>query len=224
MKDHKSSVTCARFDNSGLFVISGSTDLKVYISSSYIPDIDDKHTSENESIPFTKAKFGEEIMSLTMGGWVNFTCWSPSSKYCFIASHDAMMNVINTSDQSVEKVYLSHSPLSFIIPVSDTLIYGVGYDRHIYQYGYSDDSKSWVLTKTITKQDENKVGSTESTGTGSVLERLKKFEGGYGKKQSLIVTTTVQNNIHSANINSANLVNGNIVTSDYAGFIKIWTV
>lgn len=37
---HKSAVTCATFDPSGTFVISGSTDLKIEITSSYLKDID----------------------------------------------------------------------------------------------------------------------------------------------------------------------------------------
>lgn len=54
MKDHKSSVTCARFDPSGLFIVSGATDLKAYISSSYIPEVDDAYQYEN--LPFTKVR------------------------------------------------------------------------------------------------------------------------------------------------------------------------
>lgn len=52
MKEHKSSVTCARFDASGLFILSGSTDLKAYISSSYIQEIDDKYTYDK--LPYNK--------------------------------------------------------------------------------------------------------------------------------------------------------------------------
>ncbi len=44
MKDHKSSVVCVRLDSSGLFMISGSLDLKVIISSAYIDKIDDSIT------------------------------------------------------------------------------------------------------------------------------------------------------------------------------------
>jgi hypothetical protein len=52
MKEHKSAVTAARFDNSSLFMISGSTDLKAYISSSYLPNVDDKF--EYNNLPFGK--------------------------------------------------------------------------------------------------------------------------------------------------------------------------
>lgn len=41
MKDHKSSVICVRLDSSGLFMISGSLDMKVIISSAYIEKVDE---------------------------------------------------------------------------------------------------------------------------------------------------------------------------------------
>ena len=45
MKEHKSSVTTVALDNSGLFVISGSLDLHVIISSAFIDKIDEGETS-----------------------------------------------------------------------------------------------------------------------------------------------------------------------------------
>ena len=48
IKGHKSSVVCCEIDPTSLFVISGSTDLRVYISSCYLPEVDDSHlTDEN---------------------------------------------------------------------------------------------------------------------------------------------------------------------------------
>ena len=46
IKAHKSSVVRCEIDPTSLFVISGSTDLRVYISSCYISDIDDKHLTD----------------------------------------------------------------------------------------------------------------------------------------------------------------------------------
>jgi len=54
MKEHKSSVVSVCLDESGLFVISGSLDLKVIISSAYIDKIDD---GENSTSVFDKVKF-----------------------------------------------------------------------------------------------------------------------------------------------------------------------
>jgi hypothetical protein len=56
MKEHKSSVTCARFDASGLFILSGSTDLKAYISSSYVPGLDDKYLNEPKPFELVRKK------------------------------------------------------------------------------------------------------------------------------------------------------------------------
>ena len=53
MKEHKSSVVSVRLDNSGLFMISGSLDLKVIISSAYIDKLDD---GENCTAAFEKVK------------------------------------------------------------------------------------------------------------------------------------------------------------------------
>jgi actin related protein 2/3 complex subunit 1A/1B len=51
IKEHKSSVTSVKFDSLSLFVISGSTDLKAYISSAYLPQIDDNYPNENPPFP-----------------------------------------------------------------------------------------------------------------------------------------------------------------------------
>ncbi len=58
-KSHKSSVTCARLDRSGLFVLSGSTDLKAVITSTYIEEVDGKSSKEN--LPFEKVKINNKI-------------------------------------------------------------------------------------------------------------------------------------------------------------------
>jgi hypothetical protein len=50
--EHKSAVTSARLDKSGLFMISGSTDLRAYITSAYLPSVDDKF--KYSDLPFEK--------------------------------------------------------------------------------------------------------------------------------------------------------------------------
>lgn len=51
MKEHKSSVATVCLDDSGLFVISGSLDLKVIISSAFVEEIDNV---DNGIAPFEK--------------------------------------------------------------------------------------------------------------------------------------------------------------------------
>ena len=59
IKCHKSSVVTCEIDPTSLFVISGSTDLRIYVSSCYLPEIDDKFLTEDLK-PLAKP-FGEVI-------------------------------------------------------------------------------------------------------------------------------------------------------------------
>jgi hypothetical protein len=82
------------------------------------------------------------------------------------------------------------------------------------------------MKKCITKNDsliDITKKNEESTGT-SIHERMKMFSG-VNKKQSIIITSNPQpKNIHSANINSISLCEDLVITSDYAGFIKTWSL
>ena len=82
------------------------------------------------------------------------------------------------------------------------------------------------MKKCITKNEsliDIAKKSEEVTGS-SIHERMKMFSGG-NKKQSIIITSNPQpKNIHSANINSVAKCGDLIYTSDFAGFIKIWSL
>lgn len=138
------------------------------------------------------------------------------------------MHIINNSDGSNSTIYLTHSPLSHLVPLSNTQVYGIGFDRHIYLYEEKDNE--WKFAKSITKETSSTPAQSTSnvvadSVSGSIQDRLRQFQGGFQKKQSLIVTTSVQKNIHSANINSVNVFADKfLVTSDYAGFVKVWNI
>lgn len=169
-------------------------------------------------------------MSFPLSGWINSLSWSPSGKYAFIASHDAGLTIVDTKNKSYSTLYVSHSPISSIIPISDNLICVVGFDRHIYQYSLNDNL-IWAYKNCLTKEDSLPQtvtrGAISEPISSSIQDRLKQFQGGFGqsKKQSIAITTTSQKNIHSANINSVNLVSGkSLITSDFAGFVKVWNI
>lgn len=161
---------------------------------------------------------------------MNAVNWSPSGNSCFIATHDSVLTIIDNVNNTQSSVNLTHSSGSHIIAVSDTQIYVVGFDRHIYLYENSGDK--WAFKKCLTKEtpllDQGRGSSVviEPTVGGGIAERLKQFGGGAAvKKTSIVVTSQVQKNIHSANINSAYLINNKyIATTDYAGFVKFWNI
>jgi hypothetical protein len=49
---------------------------------------------------------------------------------------------------------LTHSPISQIIPVTDSSILTIGFDRNIYQYD-CDSSDNWTLKRSLTKDVSN---------------------------------------------------------------------
>ena len=73
-------------------------------------------------------------MSFSLGAWVNKVCWSPSCNYSFVATHDAIISVLNHKENKKDSIYLNHSPATNIMPISDTDILVVSYDGHIYRY------------------------------------------------------------------------------------------
>jgi actin related protein 2/3 complex subunit 1A/1B len=131
MKEHYSAVTCSKIDNSGLFIISGSTDNRIYISSAYVKEND---LDINTDIPYQVSEHGELLMTIKADAWVNDVCWSKSGNFCFAATHDAIVYVIDNKQKNYNIIYLNHSPFSNIVALSDNSFIGVSFDRHIYIY------------------------------------------------------------------------------------------
>jgi len=173
-------------------------------------------------------------MTIRLSAWATSVGWSPSNLYGFVATQDSIMTVIDTSSQNIASVYLYHSPICHFVPITDTSLFVIGFDRHIYEY--SEDEKSednwlWTCKRNITggiypvkktPTVDNKSKPIIEQRSGSIMDVMKKFEVGTQKKQSLIITSTNNQNIHSAQINSAIVTNDSLVTTDNAGFLKIW--
>ena len=114
---HKSSVNSVSLDNSGLFMISGGCDMKAYITSAYIPQIDDEIKFE-DNLPFpAKKKFGEELFKINAKAWVNDVAFSPSGKLAFAGSHNSTLTIVKCKENEQEIINCNHSPISKIIPL-----------------------------------------------------------------------------------------------------------
>lgn len=82
-------------------------------------------------------------MSLTLNAWVNSVCWSPSNKFCFAATHDAVISVFNNAENKKDFIYLNHSAASSIVPISDEEFLAICFDRHVYKYKFDSNSGEW---------------------------------------------------------------------------------
>ena len=218
IKVHKSSVVCCQIDPTSLFVLSGSTDLRVYISSCYIPEVDDNHLTD--STKSAAQPFGTAIYEFRPNCWLNSVAWNPSGSLGFAAGQNATIAVLNYKDQKTDLIKCKHSPVTLIVPNGENSFIVVCYDRNILEY--EKKGEKWELKRTISTDQGKKVGGA-SKGGSAVSDALKKFQQmGQQKKENLAVTSKQSSHLHQSLISSLNIKGKDIVTTDVSGFVKYW--
>lgn len=78
------------------------------------------------------------------------------------------------------------------------------------------------MINSITKTDDVKTEEPQASMGSSVANRLRMFNNAVNKKQSIVVGSVNQKNIHSSNINSFAVSKDQLITSDLSGFVKVW--
>ena len=216
IKAHKSSVVTCEIDPTSLFVLSGSTDLRIYVSSCYLPEVDDQFL--NDSTKPLAQKFGQVIYEFKTNCWVNSVAWLPSGNLGIVAGQDATISVINYREQKSDVIRCKHSPATSLIPISDTSFLAVCYDRNIIEYGKEGDS--WKIKKTITEKGSGAQQKAKSSIVSAQLEKFQKM--GNINKDNLAVSTKQAGHLHQSLISSANIKGKDMITTDVSGFIKYW--
>lgn len=77
------------------------------------------------------------------------------------------------------------------------------------------------MINTITKNDSDNA-LEQPILSNSVANKLRMFNNNMNKKQSIMVNTAQQKNLHSSNVNSFTINNNQLITSDLSGFVKVW--
>lgn len=216
IKGHKSSVVCARIDPSSLFVISGSTDMKIMVTSCYDPLVDDQYLGDMDKS--TIPAFETCIYQFDCGSWINTVRWNPSGTYCIASAQDANIYIINPVANTNEVISDCNSSVSMIIPKDDNSFYCVTYDREIYLYIKEGDN--WKKSKNITGEDK----PVEKKVVGNVSDKMKIFSGANTKRTSVVYNADKAANLHKSNICSLSIKDNNMITADYAGFVKYWSI
>ena len=217
IKVHKSSVVCCEIDPTSLFVISGSTDLRVYVSSCYIDFIDDKHLNDKTK-PLAQ-NFGDVIHEFRPNSWVNSVTWNPSGALGFAAAQNATISVINYTDKKTDVIKCKHAPVTLIVPTGENSFLAVCYDRNVLEYEKKGDN--WEVKRTITT-DQGKKAAGPAVGK-SVSSALVKFQQmGVQKKENLAVTSKQALHLHQSLISSLNIKGKDVITTDVSGFVKYW--
>ena len=216
IKAHKSSVVTCEIDPTSLFVLSGSTDLRIYVSSCYLPKVDDQFL--NDSTKPLAQEFGQVIYEFKTNCWVNSVAWLPSGNLGIVAGQDATISLINYSEQKSDVIRCKHSPATSLIPISDTSFLAVCYDRNIIEYGKEGDS--WKIKKTITEKGSGAQQKAKSSIVSAQLEKFQKM--GNINKDNLAVSTKQAGHLHQSLISSANIKGKDMITTDVSGFVKYW--
>jgi len=215
-------VTSVDFDSSGLFVISGSTDLKIAIHSSYVKEIDDLKDLKNINFADSdfKSPIKTEILSIKTNSWVNYVAFSPNGKYSFALTHDSTFIIIDNKQKTHITVNLSNNSGNKIIPISDEKVLIFTYDREILYY--ENINGSWKISnKNLEEILPTTSQNKQTASTGGILDRMKQFDDKEKlKKQDL----PLMKSSHSSTISSANLFNNELITTDFAGYLKKWKV
>ena len=216
IRAHKSSVVTCEIDPTSLFVLSGSTDLRIYVSSCYLPEVDDQFL--NDSTKPLAQEFGQVIYQFKTNCWVNSVAWLPSGNLGIVAGQDATISVINYSEQKSDVIRCKHSPATSLIPISDTSFLAICYDRNIIEYGKEGDS--WKIKKTITEKGSGAQQKAKSSIVSAQLEKFQKM--GNINKDNLAVSTKQAGHLHQSLISSANIKGKDMITTDVSGFVKYW--
>ncbi len=214
---HKSSVVCCEIDPTSLYVLSGSTDLHVIVSSCYLPKIDDKYL-DDKTKPLAQ-EFGTVIHSFRPNCWINSVAWNKSGSLGFAAGQDATIAVINHKENKTDVIKCKHPPVTLIVPTGDNSFLAVCYDRNILEYEKKGDK--WEVKRTITTDQGKKTAG--GAAKGNVANALQKFQQiGVQKKENLAVTSKQASHLHQSIISSINIRGKDIVTTDVSGFVKYW--
>ena len=250
IKCHKSSVTCAKISPNNLFVISGSIDMKVYISSCYIKDIDEQFITND--IKNLIKDFGIVIYEFNMNSWVNCVNFNEND-IGYAASQNSLFVVLNYKSDKNYIVKLKHSPFVKILPKKYNEIYAVDYNRNIYLYECLDNK--WNIKKIFNKENNNDIEKSnnnnennnnsnnnsnnnfinnsnnksnnndyESNNDNESNNNDNESNKNENKKENLIIKIKENEKKHSTNISSITIKQDEIITTDLAGFVKFWNI
>jgi len=204
---NESSITCVRFDPSGLVVAAGSTDSTCIVMTAFLEDVDSNSAHEGRFAGVNT--FGEVLYKIEAGAWVNALAWSPDANWLAVAVHNSKV-VFTDFRKDVEKVWESKPFMSMDFVDNQTLICG-GFD--LTPIKFSKTSSDWDGGSKIEVPEEQKVSEAAS----SVKQARMMFEK---KREREVITTRHKNTILCVRrVNDTH-----VSSSDILGELHIWSL
>ena len=224
---HKASAICVKFDPpSSRVVLSSSLDGTVQITTCYNKELD-----KDSAGPFGGVtSYGEQLLSISCNGWVNYAAFSPNAaNICFI-THDCEVNFANVeqcakdpkSKPTQEKIMHTGNPHLHCIFVSNDKCLATGYDKVPYLYVKKADKweMKQSLDKGLTSQKKTKIGGNSFKDKKVYFNSDFKLDSKVEMKESDTMHGNYINGLKIFARNGDNIKA--ICTSDINGTLNYW--
>jgi hypothetical protein len=200
----------------------------VVITSTFNSELDKNSTAG----PFGNVtSYGENLMTITVSGWVNSLNFAPSGKSLCFVTHDCELNFVDVSDVAAnkekpktEKLLHTGNPHLLCTFIGEDKLIAVGYDK--IPYLYKQTGGTWKNEKTL---DEGISKTRKSKITGnSFLDKKVYFNSDFKLDSSVMLAES--DTKHANYINCMKVFaqkDGNVQvlsTSDINGYLNFWDV
>lgn len=203
---HMSSVTCVRFDSSGLVIASGSTDSRIKLMSAYLEEVDGNTT---HSGPFAGVRsFGEILYEIDTGAWVNALTWAPDCRSLCGALHNSTL--IFTDFEQQQNVKWTGRPFAAVAYLNPSEVVAGGWDFSPVKF--TSRGNGWSEGEKVSQTGAGELSRSSS----KVMSMRKMLEG---TKERETAKTFHQNTITCIKV----LDDGRYSTTDIEGTLHIWT-
>ena len=210
MKKFTSSVTCVRFDPSGLVIAAGSTDGTCKVITVFMEEVDSNPAA---GLRYSEVRsFGDTLYSITAGAWVNGLSWSPDCLWLAVTAHNCSVIFSPLANEREQTTVWNSKPFMAIQFISDNKVIAGGFDYRPIIFQREGDR--WGEPREV---ENAEGGRTE----GSVQSKVKQMAQGFGGKK----TRDSMASKHKNTITCIRVVDNNrYSTSDISGSLFVWRI
>jgi actin related protein 2/3 complex subunit 1A/1B len=213
IKKHKSTVLKIDWHPNNVLLATASSDFKCRIFGAHIKGVD-------KSLPKTpfgdKIPFGEPLLEIECGGWVQSVKWSPSGNLLAFASQDSALQVANvsTGQANTSTVKFEDLPLQDIVFLNEGTVVGAGFDNTPILFS---NQGGWKLVKKLdTGSGAAAQGGAQKSGTAFDV-----FKNKVDRAES-VSETKINTKHQNAITNLQKYGNGGYSSSGLDGQLIIW--
>jgi len=233
VKNHKSTVLSVAWCPNNRLIVTGATDFKARIFTTYIEGIDKKEDDGFDELFPKQWEFGECLAEFDQGKtWISSVAWAPSKFRLAFAGHASSIHFVqiptkkeekwetsSTYVQTINEKSLPHLDLQF---VDDNTLVAAGFDMNpaVYVSESSTEAK-WKFKENLDKLDKKKDDKkTGFAGTKSAFQATDSRGVAFGGEEDDFIPTKHENVITSI----ALLGKGEVSTAGLDGRILYWKV